>query len=256
MFTQERYFFKDILLKKNKMRNILHSRFAWAFRFIPHCDKLLDVGGGRGDVTNEYLKKTKEVHLVEYDSKLISECKKRFPKVKAIKGVAEKIPYDDETFDVVTMTDTLEHVRDEKQSLNEVHRVLKKGGTLVISTPHKGPLDILDAFNLKYRLPKLYLFFKGEKGKKIMENDSWHRHYSLENYQQMFAGKFKIKQVHRGGFLLWYVLWIIHDALVVPIWGYDAPAWIIKPIDWLNTIDYDVNYGKWAAHIVLKAEKA
>ena len=46
------------------------------------------------------------------------------------KGFAEKIDYDDGTFDVVYCSHVLEHVNDEHQSLNEMKRVLKKGGVL------------------------------------------------------------------------------------------------------------------------------
>ncbi len=43
------------------------------------------------------------------------------------------------TFDTVIATELLEHCRDPVQVLKEIHRVLKKGGTAIISTPFLYP---------------------------------------------------------------------------------------------------------------------
>ena len=50
-------------------------------------------------------------------------------------GFAEKLPYANETFDVVYSSHVLEHVIDETKSLAEMRRVLKKDGTLIIGMP-------------------------------------------------------------------------------------------------------------------------
>ena len=52
-----------------------------------------------------------------------------------IKAEAEHIPFEDETFDVVYCSHVLEHVNDERRSLEEMRRVLKKNGTLIIGMP-------------------------------------------------------------------------------------------------------------------------
>src|SRR5688572_18311517 len=45
------------------------------------------------------------------------------------------LPFADGSFDVVTMFDVLEHLSDDSRALNEVHRVLRPGGALVLSVP-------------------------------------------------------------------------------------------------------------------------
>ena len=47
----------------------------------------------------------------------------------------ENMPFDDNKFDVVLYLDVIEHVNDDKKSISEAYRVLKPGGTLIISTP-------------------------------------------------------------------------------------------------------------------------
>ncbi len=50
---------------------------------------------------------------------------------------ATRLQFDDESFDVVVSFETVEHIRDHEQFMLEVRRVLRPGGTLVISTPNK-----------------------------------------------------------------------------------------------------------------------
>jgi SAM-dependent methyltransferase len=46
-----------------------------------------------------------------------------------------RLPFADDSFEVVTMFDVLEHLRDDKLALCEVRRVLRPGGALVFSVP-------------------------------------------------------------------------------------------------------------------------
>jgi SAM-dependent methyltransferase len=47
---------------------------------------------------------------------------------------AEKLPFDDASFDLVLCTQVLEHVQDPAAVLSEIHRVLRPGGAALIST--------------------------------------------------------------------------------------------------------------------------
>ena len=63
-----------------------------------------------------------------------------------IVGSATDIPLDDAGFDSVVCTEVLEHVSDPLGALREMHRVLKPGGHLILSTPmywprHEIPYD-------------------------------------------------------------------------------------------------------------------
>jgi SAM-dependent methyltransferase len=56
------------------------------------------------------------------------------------------VPFSDNTFDTVVSTEVLEHVPEPLRALKEMHRVLKPGGHLVLSTPmycprHEVPYD-------------------------------------------------------------------------------------------------------------------
>jgi ubiquinone/menaquinone biosynthesis C-methylase UbiE len=55
--------------------------------------------------------------------------------ITIIQATAEKIPFEDNTFDVVYSSHVLEHVASEEKSLNEMKRVLKDDGVLIIGMP-------------------------------------------------------------------------------------------------------------------------
>lgn len=48
----------------------------------------------------------------------------------------EKLPFEDETFDIVYARHCLEHIENIFNVISEVHRVLKKGGFFLIAVPH------------------------------------------------------------------------------------------------------------------------
>jgi SAM-dependent methyltransferase len=51
-------------------------------------------------------------------------------------GEGGRLPYRDDTFDLVCSLEVIEHVEDQFRFLREAHRVLKSGGTLIASTPN------------------------------------------------------------------------------------------------------------------------
>lgn len=60
---------------------------------------------------------------------------------------ADRFPYDDNTFDLVTWCEVIEHLTENPvHTLAEIHRVLKPGGVLVISTPNASRADSIVNF--------------------------------------------------------------------------------------------------------------
>jgi len=52
-------------------------------------------------------------------------------------GDALRLPYADASFDKVLLSEVLEHLSDDRQGLAEIHRVLRPGGTLALTVPHR-----------------------------------------------------------------------------------------------------------------------
>jgi SAM-dependent methyltransferase len=94
--------------------------------------KILDVGCGTGG-NLEMLEKFGAAEGVDVSDDALEFCKSKGLTVH--KGLAEKLPFADESFDVVTALDVIEHLDDDVAGLKEMRRVLKTGGKTLIFVP-------------------------------------------------------------------------------------------------------------------------
>ena len=79
-------------------------------------------------------------------------------KFSFILGDATKLPFENESFDVIIMNDFFEHVSKPEEALKEALRILKKGGRIYLNfPPYKHPfgMHLSDAINV----PWVHLFF-------------------------------------------------------------------------------------------------
>ncbi len=94
--------------------------------------RILDVGCGTGG-NLEMLEKFGVAEGVDVSDDALEFCKAKGLRVH--KGLAEKLPFEDESFDVVTALDVIEHLDDDVAGLKEMNRVLKTGGRTLIFVP-------------------------------------------------------------------------------------------------------------------------
>ncbi len=97
--------------------------------------KILEVGGGRSGLAS-LLYPEAHVTNIDIDPALAGAPCNQQPQVTFVAGDATALPFEDETFDMVTMFDLLEHVPDDQAAVRQGLRVLRPGGALMISTPH------------------------------------------------------------------------------------------------------------------------
>jgi ubiquinone/menaquinone biosynthesis C-methylase UbiE len=97
-----------------------------------HSARILDVGTGSGVIADELSKNCGSVCSVDIvDRRIVSEGYK-FSKV-----ADELLPFPDESFDAVVSNQVVEHCGNQKVHIDELYRVLKKGGVCYLSTPNK-----------------------------------------------------------------------------------------------------------------------
>jgi SAM-dependent methyltransferase len=94
--------------------------------------KILDVGCGTGG-NLEMLKKFGAAEGVDVSDDALEFCRSKGLTVH--KGLAEELPFADESFDVVTALDVVEHLDDDIAGLKEMFRVTKRGGKTLIFVP-------------------------------------------------------------------------------------------------------------------------
>ncbi len=102
--------------------------------------KLLDVAGGTGDVSFKFLKRAGQGHATVCDltEGMLVEGRKRAEAEQMansldwVVGDAMALPFEDNTFDVYTISFGIRNVTRPQEALNEAYRVLRPGGRLMV----------------------------------------------------------------------------------------------------------------------------
>ncbi|MDY0990003.1 class I SAM-dependent methyltransferase [Flavobacterium sp. CFBP9031] len=127
LFEKAYHFVKNIALK-NKL-NLINSQ-------QPQKGKLLDIGAGTGDFLLTAKNDGWETIGVEP-----SDRAKNIAKEKGISFVEEINTLENHSLDVITMWHVLEHVPDLELQIQELKRLLKPTGTLIIAVPNYKSFD-------------------------------------------------------------------------------------------------------------------
>lgn len=105
-----------------------------AFRSVPRNVRVLDVGCGFGQSLGYHAARGCDVYGVEADENISRVADKFGFKVHV--GLFDDSIYETGFFDYVTMDQVIEHVNDPISILRGVSRILKSGGTAILSTPN------------------------------------------------------------------------------------------------------------------------
>ena len=256
----------------------LKERYKLAFNWIPEgINTLLDAGCAWGYGTRFFRQKSDRVYGLDPTKSLVEVATNRYPDIVFVENELEKTPFETEFFDAIVSCDTLEHVRDEIACLNEMFRILKPGGVLVITTPHKGLFGFMDPGNsiqymeyfvkknLSYVYRLAYRIRKGESPetveyvKPIYEHDTTHRHYSLYDFLNMlnkssFKDNYELVQTFRSGLFIGVFTLNLEFYLSLFIKG-KVRELIVKPFLVLSEIDFWIPYNILGYNIGVKIIK-
>jgi ubiquinone/menaquinone biosynthesis C-methylase UbiE len=101
---------------------------------LPVDGPLLDVGGGTGRVAQYMRDKASQVVLADVSYDMLQQAAMK-PGLQTVISPGEHLPFGSNFFDCVLIVDALHHVFDQKETADELWRVLKPGGRLVIEEP-------------------------------------------------------------------------------------------------------------------------
>lgn len=146
--------------------------------FSPHIRKdnsksiILDVGCGVGLISKELLKYGFKIHGVDFSSEAIKFAKIENPRIDFQYSSIYKLPFSDESFDVIICLGVFQTVANPDKATAEMARVLKKNGILIIRT-----LNTLFLLSFKGKKDNPdYIFYNPFNFKKMMEKIGFRVH--------------------------------------------------------------------------------
>jgi O-antigen biosynthesis protein len=123
--------------------NVTYQRCQFAYQFAADFvrnKKVLDVGCGHGYGTAEMAEHAADITGADYSQETVDNNQARyaeaFPNLKFVQNEVPPLGFADETFEVVTSFQFIEHLERRAAFIEEAYRVLKPGGVLLLSTPN------------------------------------------------------------------------------------------------------------------------
>ena len=94
--------------------------------------RVLDMGSGAGNMAH-HLAHYGHVVGLDYNARPLAVASQRV--LDACQGFGDEAPFADDSFDLVALLDTVEHIPNELGVFSECRRVLKPGGKLIVTVP-------------------------------------------------------------------------------------------------------------------------
>jgi SAM-dependent methyltransferase len=98
---------------------------------------VLEAGCGEGYGADLIAATARTVTAVDYDAATVAHVRARYPRVGVLAANLAALPMPDSALDVVVNFQVIEHLWDQPQFITECLRVLRPGGSLLISTPNR-----------------------------------------------------------------------------------------------------------------------
>lgn len=136
--------------------------------------KVLDIGGGAGNMAH-HLAHYGRVIGIDTNGRPLAVAEARG--LEVLQSTGDLLPFAENTFDLVALLDTVEHIPDEIGVFEECRRVLKPGGKLIITVPALMWLwsynDEINAHQRRYTAPELRqkLTMSGFRVKRLSYNN-------------------------------------------------------------------------------------
>ncbi|MEE9594165.1 MAG: class I SAM-dependent methyltransferase [Candidatus Hydrothermarchaeales archaeon] len=117
-------------------RFFFDNKYKQIARYTEKQGRVLDVGCAYGFMLQRFPESFEKFGL-DVSEHAIDVAKKVLPNATFKVGNAEdKLPFNEDFFDIVLLNDVIEHLEDPKLALENILRVLKKEGILYINTPN------------------------------------------------------------------------------------------------------------------------
>jgi 2-polyprenyl-3-methyl-5-hydroxy-6-metoxy-1,4-benzoquinol methylase len=132
-------------------------RYALAVQFANGL-RVLDVACGEGYGSAKLAQSALSVTGVDVSPEAVAHATARYPlpNLRYLTGSASKLPLENGSFDLVVSFETIEHLHEQQDMLDELRRVLVPDGILFISSPNKRNYSDIPGQSNPYHVKELY----------------------------------------------------------------------------------------------------
>lgn len=128
---------------KSREEYLLYLRHVFAYEQLKprleKSDKVLEIGFGEGYGTHLIAKKVQSVIGIDVNQEAVDYANEKYAssncKFQQYEG--DELPFESYFFDKIITYQVIEHIEDDEQFLREIHKVLKTGGQLFLTTPNR-----------------------------------------------------------------------------------------------------------------------
>lgn len=110
------------LYKVNDIREVLNLKGR---------ETIVDIGGGTGYLAKHLYNDCDKIYVLDESKKMLSRIKKE-DNIMPLLGNALSTDFEQGSIDVVILSDVLHHIKDQIRLMEEINRILKCGGRLLI----------------------------------------------------------------------------------------------------------------------------
>lgn len=129
---------------------------------LPSSGTLLEIGGGTGRISQMFEGKVDQIITLDESMQMLYQAREKRC-ISLVQGHAEQLPFADAALDRVLLVDSYHHFRDHSQAAQEIVRVLKPGGKMLIEEPDIRWLSVKMIALMEKILGMRSRFFRGEE---------------------------------------------------------------------------------------------
>ena len=155
---------------------------------LPTDGWLLDGGGGTGRVSSHLNKMVGNIVVSDLSQRMLKKAREKY--IFPVRAHVERLPFADGCFDRILVVDALHHFCNQQEAVEDLMRVLKPGGRLVIEEPdfnHTG----VKVLALAEKIAMMHSHF-----------------YTPEQIRDMLAANGSMVKIEKDGR---YTAWVIAD---------------------------------------------
>ena len=192
---------------------------------------------------------------VERDPGHLAEGHKRYPWLRILEGDAMALELADGCADAILLLDVVEHLSEPARAIAEAHRVLRPGGVVIVSVPHRGALHRLDALNMYSALQRRNPHWPGLTSA-TQSGTGTHVHFTVNGLKELLYPYFVVDRVTRTGIGLAEIL---HFGSLMTRFRLEAPG-AADALAWLYLFAYLMEdvfpTGRLGYHLTVRAVRS